>query len=356
MELLQPKQLTVLATSQCTAACSHCSMNSAPTRRDRLSAERMCRAISELHERSPLRVVIFAGGEPTLLGESLLDAIAHADSLGITTRIVTNAYWATCEEKAITKIVELRQAGLAELNISVDDFHIPYIPFANVANAWNASKNRGFRSVVIANCYGPKSTINPAYIMDQLGENLPVRFDSEGLSCQLPAPASDGTVYMLSNSYLQILGRSHSILEISDVFVPEHPEALSGPCPWAVRSAALSPKGHLLACCGMEAENNAVLDFGDIIDTDLKDLVAKADQSVIVNAIALLGPFFLQEFIKQREPDVRFRAQYATVCEICEDIVSRQETVAALEAHLPALTAAVLCARIAMTDTEKVAI
>lgn len=353
MALLQPQQLTVLATSQCTAACDHCSMNSAPERRERLRLETFIDTVEELHARSPLDVVIFAGGEPTLMGEMLLDAIAHADMLGIMTRIVTNASWAINNQKAEAKLRELRQAGLGELNISADDYHLPFIPFDNVVHAWNAAKGKGFASVVIANCYGPNSLVTPRFVLDRLGEDLPMRFDGDGTPGELPRPATDGTVYMLSNSYLQLLGRSHGRIGVEDVFFPDDPAALAGGCPWAGRSAALSPQGHLVACCGMEAEGNDILDFGKIETGAVQALVDKADRDIVMNAIALLGPYYVQQFVQQRRPDIAFRPRYATVCEICEDIVTRREVLDAVGADIDALEGAVHLTRLALAPKER---
>ncbi|ANP89310.1 radical SAM protein [Rhizobium leguminosarum] len=346
MTVLQPRQLTVLTTSQCTASCGHCSMNSSPERRDRLTFETIRTTIDELHAKSPLAVVIFAGGEPTLMGETLLNAIAHADDLGIITRIVTNASWAISDAKAEAKIRELRQAGLGELNISADDFHLPWIPFENVARAWCAAKSRGFSSVVIANCYGPNSIVTPEYIMERLCERLPTRFDDQGKSEALPDPAADGTVYMLSNSFLQRLGRAHTTISDPDIIFPEHDGTLAGACPWAVRSAALSPQGRLVACCGMEAEHNRVLDFGVVRPGEVQGLIEQANRSVLVNAIALLGPYFVQQFIRARREDIPFRARYATVCEICEDLVSRKAATDAINEHIAELAVAVSLARV----------
>lgn len=353
MTLLQPQQLTVLATSQCTAACDHCSMNSAPERRDRLSLKTFIDTVEELHARSPLGVVIFAGGEPTLMGEMLLDAIAHADMLGIMTRIVTNASWAISDQKAEAKIRELRQAGLGELNISADDYHLPFIPFENVVRAWHAAKGKGFASVVIANCYGPNSLVTPRFVLDRIGEELPMRFDGNGASEPLPPPAADGTVYMMSNSYLQLLGRSHGRISVEDVFVPDDGTALAGGCPWAVRSAALSPQGHLVACCGVEAEGNDILDFGKVETGLVQSLVDKADRDIVMNAIALLGPYYVQQFVRNRRPDIAFRPRYATVCEICEDIVTRPEVLDAVRADISALAGAVHLARLALEPMEE---
>src|SRR5437870_9122058 len=135
-----PTKLTILTTNTCTAKCAHCTVSSSPDRRGRLNFEKIKIAIDGFHEINPLQVVVFAGGEPTLLKEELLDAIAYCDSLGISTRMVTNASRAITEYAATRMIEKLRNAGLAELNISADDYHLPFIAFENVKRAWFASK------------------------------------------------------------------------------------------------------------------------------------------------------------------------------------------------------------------------
>lgn len=342
---LSPRQLTVLTTSQCTAKCGHCSMNSGPERRERLDFATIRAAIDGLMAIRPLSTVIFAGGEPTLMGNTLLDAIAYVDSLRLNSRIVTNASWAVSEKKARAKLDELRSAGLRELNISADDHHLPFIPFANVERAWHAARGMGFDAVVIANCYGPASTVTPDWIEARLGETLPRRFDDAGSEGPLSAPSADGTVYALSNSFMQKLGRAHSDVAASKVFFPDRQSDLSGGCPWALQSPALSPRGHLVACCGIEAEDNPVLDLGDLAAETVAGIVARADDSVLVNAIARLGPAFLKTFVERRRPDIAFRRRYSSVCEICEDVVTRAEVRDALAAHRAELALHVLAAR-----------
>jgi len=343
--MLRPQQLTILTTDQCTAACGHCSMNSSPERRGRLSREDMCKAMTDAHAAYGLLTVVFAGGEPTLLGEALLDCIAHADGLGINTRIVTNASWAINDKKARRKIEELRWAGLRELNISADDQHEPFVPFDNIIRAWHAAKGRGFSSVVIANCYGPDSRITPDFIEDKTGERLERRFDGAGSTQPLPAPAADGTVYMISNSLTQHLGRAHNELPSTDIIYPDSQNELEGGCPWAVNSPALTAGNHLAVCCGIEAHGNAVLDLGDIGETSFAELIEQADQDVLLNAIALMGPMYLKRVIQAYDPSVAFRERYGSVCQVCEDIVTRTDTLRALSMCMPGLAAQVIAKR-----------
>jgi hypothetical protein len=318
--VLVPQQLTVLTTSQCTARCDHCSMSSGPLRKEALTFEDIRNAVDQLRKIEELSVVIFAGGEPTLLGEQLLDSIAYVSDLGLLTRLVTNASWARSENSALSKIKQFREAGLHELNISADDYHLPYVPFENVVRAWNASKGVGFKAVVIANCRGPRSVITPSYIMDSLGEKLSTRYDEDGRGTPIAPPAPDGTVYTLSNANLQRLGRATV----------------------AVRSAALSPKNHLVACCGTEAEGNPILDFGSMGESTARELVDKADDNLIVNSIILFGPGFIKQYLNVRARDIPFRPRYASICELCEHIVKRPVVVEALLRSAPELAQLVL--------------
>jgi hypothetical protein len=203
----------------------------------------------------------------------------------------------------------------------------------------------GFGAVVIASCSGPHSIVSPKYIMERLGETLPLRWSDESRQLPLVDPSEDGTVDQLSNSKLQRLGRAHNVIAEDDITFPETQDDLDLPCPWAVRSAALTPQNHLVACCGMEAENNEVLDFGDVTTATPDDLVTRADDNLIVNAIAFAGPYQLKRFIQGIDPSVPFRDRYGSVCEMCEHIVSRPEAVAVLRRNAALIAPSVLKAR-----------
>jgi hypothetical protein len=327
-----PHELTILTTSECDAHCAHCLMRSGPKRHDTLTLENIIETVEGAHAAGPLQTVVFAGGEPTLLADTLLDAIAHVSGLGILTRVVTNAGWAATPEQARAMVTELREAGLDEINYSADDFHLPWIPLDNVVNAWHASKGIGFVSVVIALSSGPASKINPAVMMAALGEEVPLVFDDSGKMQEFPPPAPDGTCYLISNTQVYRIGRGRRLRQSYAVFTDDE-KALDRPCPWAVNTAALSAKNHLVACCGIEAEGNEVLDFGRRAEAGVTDLVAKANDDPLVLAIATLGPSYLMKRAQQLDPSLKFRPRYSAICEICEDVTTNPGAVAALRAN-----------------------
>jgi release factor glutamine methyltransferase len=326
---LIPDQMTVLTTSGCTARCAHCLVRSGPERSDTLGYDEIARALECAHSAGRLSVVVFAGGEPTMLGEDLLDAIAHVNGLGIGTRIVTNASWATDPESARAMVTKLREAGLDEINVSADDFHLPFIPLENVVHAWWACKATGFSSVVIALSSGPGSKLRPKQMMEALGEEVPVTYDDDGGCLPKPAPSADGTTYLIANNSVYRIGRGRKLRE-TYVSFPRSPKRLDRPCPWAIRSAAISPKNHLVACCGIEAEHNEVLDFGSLDEASVDELVDRANDDPVVVGIAELGPHHMMERAKQLDPSLRFRRRYSAICEICEDVTTNRQAVAAL--------------------------
>lgn len=310
-------------------------MSSAPDRSDNsLSFDQIRAAVTSLHTKTPLQVVVFAGGEPLLLGNDLLDAVALCDSLGIVTRVVTNAYWATSISAARRLTNVLREAGLAELNISCDDYHLPFIPFERVEFAWQASKNMGFTAVIIATCACPTSTITPSFIMDRLEEDLPLRFDTDGYSIPRGAFDPDGTYYGMSNGKVQLIGRARTTLDHT-ITVSRNAGAddLKHACPWALRNPAVTPENRLVACCGIELMHNSVLDFGSLDASDASSLLEIADDMVLPNSIALFGPKYLMDFVRARSPKIAWRERYGSICEICEDIVNRDEVLSCLDEH-----------------------
>lgn len=83
--------VSVLCTYRCTAACKQCCFESSPTVEGCLSRQVILDRISEANrEFTTLRLVVFSRGEATLLKDDLYAAIAHATSLGLFTRIVSN--------------------------------------------------------------------------------------------------------------------------------------------------------------------------------------------------------------------------------------------------------------------------
>jgi len=290
-------------------------------------------AIDALHSLSPLRLVIFTGGEPLLLGKDLLDTISYADSFGISTRVVTNAFWADTPENAGKVLSELREAGLKEINVSTDDFHAPYVPFENVRNVYNGIRGMGFVSFVVANCVIGGDVITPEYIVQELGDEFYFRYEDNGNEAPLPPPSEDGTTYVLSNRTLQRLGRAQAPGISDKIKNPRNQTQMNVGCRNIAADAVLSADNHLLLCCGVYAGGLAILDRGEFLVSSVAETFEKAHDDVFVNAIAHLGPYTIRNFILSHDPSVVFPEMYAHVCEICQSILTNDKAVAVLQSH-----------------------
>lgn len=325
-------KLAIMTTYECTASCAHCMMNSRPERNEKLSTAMICETVDKfLHEKVPLQLVVFTGGEATLLYSDLLDAIAFCSENGLKTRLITNAWWASSKEKADIMIDLLCEVGLSEINFSADDYHAQYIEFDYIKNAWHSSKCKGFDSVVIANMIGPKSYITDKFICEQLQEDVQKLWINKG---RLPNiyPAKDGTKYLIAMANIQRLGQGKNIPE-DDVFYPKNSHELKSRCVMVCKNPALSAEGHLLACCGFDAHGNEYLDLGNLRNKTVMDLWNEGNQRLFIRAVNKLGPYFIMNFVKKKLKKDIFKHRYCSMCEICSDISSNKDSRTIINAY-----------------------
>ena len=57
--------------------------------------------------------------------------------------IATNCYWAKSQERARAKLEPLIEVGLAEMLVSLDDFHLEYIDARRIEHAVNVALKLG---------------------------------------------------------------------------------------------------------------------------------------------------------------------------------------------------------------------
>ncbi|MDQ1289131.1 MAG: hypothetical protein QG622_2697 [Actinomycetota bacterium] len=335
--------LTFITTDVCTARCASCLMRSGPGATDTLRAEDMIRVFDQVLAERPPTVVVFSGGEPTTLGDDLLEAIAHVSLTGVMTRIVTNAGWASDTEAARSMVEVLRGAGLAELNVSTDDFHARWISPDHVVNAWRASRGAGFTSVVVNVGEGPRSRITAERVRDVLGSPVPdVVDDAEKI---LPEPDPDGTRYFVVRSRLSRLGRGASLR--TDYLSPPLSDTLpGGACDLVDPGSVVTAGGRVAVCCGSAPGGNPVLSGGDVTARPWAPAVAELGADVVVRGLRELGPGPLWELAESWGcTTLTPRPPYGNLCEVCEQLTTSPEAVRTLRRNAAALDAVILFRR-----------
>ena len=329
------KCLTFITTDDCTARCAHCVMCCTPGAKHYLTYEKMVKSIDEAHEKYGLKLVVFTGGEPTLLKNDLLKTIYHCNRLGILTRIVTNAHWAVTYDRAREILSVLRQAGLGEVNFSMDDYHAPYVPIEYVRNAWMACKGLGFQSVVIANSHSENPEIDPKFIQEYLGEEISVRDPDMRKGQRGPNEKrdADGTLYIISEGRLQKNGRAAEEIVDEDFIQYEDQDKLGGICELICAQPSISFTNQVWTCCGLENDHNDILNLGSADNESVVDIIERASDSVILNAIRYIGPYNLVRYVQRKNPELKFKDNYHSVCEVCAELTGNPEAIKVLRAN-----------------------
>ena len=115
-------QLHLLLTGECNYECDHCFVWSGPGQGNTMDRKIIGHILDQAEDLGTIEWIYFEGGEPFLFFELLLWGVQQAHQRGFQVGIVSNAYWAENEEKAIEKLRPF--AGLVEdLSISDDAYH-----------------------------------------------------------------------------------------------------------------------------------------------------------------------------------------------------------------------------------------
>jgi hypothetical protein len=98
-----------------------------------------------------------------------------------------------------------------------------------------------------------------------------------------------------------------------------------GPCTSILQRVIITPRKELSICCGMIPRSVKEIVFGTLDEHPLEELIARAHQDLIVNWLAHEGPYGIMRFIMKKNPSVRFRDRYVSICHLCSEIFTRDD-------------------------------
>lgn len=321
----QPRRLTFITTGQCDVHCGHCLMECERTPAPHLTSEQILSVVGEARKSGPVDLVVLSGGEPTLLGDELLEALACLSGQGIMTRIVTNARWASTPARARAMIRNLRECGLTEINFSYDDFHTKWIPESSLVNAWEAAMSAGFAAVLAAVAVGPRSAVDVDRMRALLGEDVPVV--EFGTDFDVPE-AADGTIYAISRGRYSRLGRARRMPDDEVYHISLAPPV--GPCHEVLPGSTISETFHVGICCGARPDTMSGLLPARLDEASYGEQTRRLGEDPLVRALATLGPAYLHQLVARAGVPVRTRSSYTNMCEVCEDLARDPQACAAL--------------------------
>ncbi len=282
-------------TLTCPLSCRDCINSSSPQAKGKMDPVLASHYIKIISRHS--KAFCFTGGEPMLYYNEIRPLIREAADLGLSVSLVTGAGWVRTDKSHIARerIFGLKEAGLQTLFISWDIYHEEFSPAENALLLMELAKEAGLPALArgVTPATNPKSQLEEKLVKIELYETVPV----------------------------MRLGRAESLPEDHFTFTPDVPP---GGCS-VVLSPTVEPDGTVYACCGPSrgAHRSSPLILGNVLNESLDDILSRAAQDPILEALNKIGPYGLLQLIKD-SPDLHGilpkRDRYTTMCEACLDM------------------------------------
>jgi hypothetical protein len=313
--------LVFSTTDKCPIECRYCAAECSPRNSHSLSFNDMAATVDSMLGLGRLKVVVFTGGEPFLLRDTLLRMVRYCADRNVKTRVVTNAYWAGSYQKAVKLLKTYADAGLTELNVSADDYHQAFIPITNVRNANNACRDIGLPCLL-----GHKVMKGCQMTLERLERALGRRLRRFEFHKENP----DNDVVL--TGYAVPIAKDMHLIPDEEILYPDD-EGWKGPCDSVMENTVISVFRELSICCGMIPRAVREIVIGSLAEHTLEELIQRANTDLIVNWLALEGPYGVMKFIVKHKPEVPFRRRYVSRCHLCSEIFTRTECRKVLRAY-----------------------
>lgn len=300
--LPRARTLSIQPTLRCTAECEHCGTLSSPREKVWLPFEHMIAAIDQAAE-GQYEVVVFTGGEPMLAGDNLLRAIQHATSYGLSTRVVTNAYWARPLRAARARIRRLVSAGLTEINYSTGDQHARFVPPENVVFATKAAAEAGLNVFIMVELVG-RRRVTKQYLEEELG------------LATIRREFTDVEILVAESPWMPLGPRDKEEYP-RGYTVDRSNVALRGGCDSVLSTTTVQADGTIAACCGLGMREIPELHLGDVADTSLAAADATASDDFLKRWLRLEGPERILAWAAEQDPSIEWEGMYAHRCQAC---------------------------------------
>lgn len=286
-------------TMQCNFECSHCITESTPLTKESISETDALALVDEIAEEA--RNICFTGGESLLKKKLLLRCMERAKEHQLTISLVSNGYWATSDSSTRQVLKSLAEAGMAGICVSLDRFHLPFVPQENA-----------LRIAKLAGDFGVNNLIRICTVADDdFADNFIDRHRSQGINFQ--------KVKVLR------LGRARYLPAVCFKTSPELPDG----CCSTVLSPIALPSGLVQACCGpgVHFAGENPLNLGNWKTERMRDILRKSRTSPYVMALHNLGPRNLHKMVMDSDSSFtpHNRSEYMGICELCIDMMNDKE-------------------------------
>jgi MoaA/NifB/PqqE/SkfB family radical SAM enzyme len=304
---------TIRITDECEINCPVCS-TTPPQKAEKMSRTEILGCVAQVAQLSSLWAIHFAGGEPFLLFDDLVEAIRTTNSRGLKTIITTQAFWARSPGEARERIEALSEAGLTCLLIHTDRFHQPHVPLARIVNVVTAARAAGTLVYLFSTIGRGEET--PGTILRRLAEEF------VGLG-------------IITRPLLPVGRAKKEVLTAEDLLTTS--EVPTVPCPDPIpRRLTVDVDGSVYPCFS-PAGRTPPLRMGNLHQRPILEIVTYPDSALLLAILREHGPSWFLPALA--DAGIVLPGQngsgYVNVCHLCYEIFSDPE--AAKVAHKAAV-------------------
>lgn len=296
-----PGAVIIAVTSRCQCKCPHCSVGYKQSTKEDIDTDKCLKLIDTISAMGIPKINLF-GGEPLLLGDTIINLVKHASSKGLSVSIDTNAVLANPD-----LIKSLSLAGINNINVSLDSANeTKHDSLRGVDGAYKKAiacmQNCHDEKIpCVLSTYASKENIANGDLKEiiTLGKKLKVT----GIKIMLPLLSgkwAKAEEVILNNEerneVFALTGDGLCYIE-SPVFSIKNGKKV---CEALNKNMIyISPKGDLQACYTVPVT------FGNVFEKDLNTLLAKMWNSDFFNSIdnehdcIMNNPDFRKKYLEQ---------------------------------------------------------
>jgi hypothetical protein len=249
-----------------------------------------------------------SGGEAFLFFDRLCALVSYITGKGGLVSVNTNGFWGLSLARAKVKVQRLKDVGLKQLVVSMDQFHEEYIPIQRPLNVVRACTELHLEVLVQF-----VATHKTKRLADLLKEH---RDDLAGVNCREIA--------------CHPVGRAEDRIDPVDLIT--QPGIPAGRCPASVLS--FSADGRAIPCCNA-AGHLKPLELGTVNDR-LDDIQEKFQSDPVLTLMRWKGP----KALRDAALDVGFKDPghgYIDQCHLCYELFKQPDVAAKLRDEAPGL-------------------
>lgn len=308
-------------TDRCNIECAHCCVSSGPHRRAKMDPAFAAKVIGQA-ARLGIPAIKFTGGESLLYAEEILGLTDLAHREGLRVGVVTNGYWAPTVEQGLAFLEPFVRAGLTEVDISVDQWHLAFLKAEQVGCAIRAARAIGSLKVVLYRVLKITETVDDPAFYGDFGlapDEITLESCNANDMIRQSGPEPGGRL-LVRWAWVSRAGRGASL---SPQEAPQAPCALvpSTGCGEVTRAPVIRPDGTLLACCSGSVPRP--LHVGNLQDMSLGALQDRMERNPLLQLIAARGPKQVRDALEQRGEARNLPASCDSICDLCKGILSR---------------------------------